>query len=109
MKLVRIGSQAWDVLAIIDHRNRCPVLEFLGEVRPYYPAAAEGMFALLRSVLPAAGPPRSEPLVKSMGDGIYELRKQPKGKKLRVLWFYGGGSVIVCTAAFSKAERTPQI
>lgn len=36
-------------------------------------------------------------------------RKQPKGKKLRVLWFYGGTAVIVCTAAFKKAERTPRV
>jgi hypothetical protein len=26
-----------------------------------------------------------------------------------VLWFYGGTAVIVCTAAFKKAERTPRV
>jgi len=67
------------------------------------------MLALLRIDLPASGPPKSEPLCKPLGNGIYELRKQPKGRKLRVVWFYGTGPVVVCTYAFTKAERTPQI
>lgn len=66
------------------------------------------MLVLLLETIPKYGPPRSEPRCKSLGGGLYELRKQPKGKKLRVVWFYGGGSVIVCTAAFRKAERTPR-
>lgn len=66
------------------------------------------MARLLRRTIPATGPPKAEPLCKALGDGIYELRKQPKGKKLRVVWFYGSGTVIVCTAAFWKAERTPR-
>lgn len=66
------------------------------------------MARLLRRTIPATGPPKAEPLCKALGDGIFELRKQPKGKKLRVVWFYGSGTVIVCTAAFWKAERTPR-
>jgi len=109
MKLVRVGWERWEVLAVCDSRGRCPVLEFLIEFERSSPAAAHGMLALLRQVVPAAGPPRSEPLCKPLGDGLYELRKQPKGKKLRVIWFYGVGQVIVCTYAFGKAERTPQL
>jgi phage-related protein len=67
------------------------------------------MLALLRLQIPANGPPKGEPLCKPLGDGLYELRRQPKGKKLRLVWFYGGGAVIVCAAAFTKAERTPRI
>jgi phage-related protein len=109
MKLVRIGWESWDVLAVCDPRGRCQVLDFLEEFERSSPAAAHAMIALLGQTLPQEGPPRSEPLCKSLGNGIYELRKQPKGKKLRVVWFYGVGRVIVCTYAFSKAERTPQI
>lgn len=73
------------------------------------PAAAQSLHHLLRNRVSQSGPPPGEPLCKHLGDGVYEFRKQPKGKKLRVLWFYGGTSIIVCTAAFTKAERTPRI
>jgi phage-related protein len=109
MKLVRIGWEIWEVLAICDGRGRCQVLEFLEEFEQSSAAAAHAMILLLEQEVPAEGPPRSEPLCKSLGNGIFELRKQPKGKKLRVVWFYGVGQEIVCTYAFSKAERTPQI
>ena len=109
MKLVRIGWEVWDVLAVCDGRGRCQVLEFLEEFEQSAPAAAHAMVSFLKQGLPAEGPTRSEPLCKSLGNGIYEFRKQPKGKKLRVVWFYGVEQEIVCTYAFSKAERTPQI
>ena len=89
MKLVRIGWESWEVLAVCDPRGRCQVLDFLLGFKESSPAAARGMLALLRRELPAEGPPKGEPLCKSLGNGIYELRKQPKGKKLRVVWFYG--------------------
>jgi phage-related protein len=109
MRLVRLGWENWEVLAVCDHRGRCQVLEFLMDFRRSSPAAAQGMLALLQEGLPAVGPPKGEPLCKPLGNGIFELRKQPKGKKLRVVWFYGVEQVIVCTYAFGKAERTPQI
>jgi phage-related protein len=109
MNLVRIAKLRWDVLAIVDARGRCPVLEFLADLQGPQRTAAEQMLALLRLQIPANGPPKGEPLCKPLGDGLYELRRQPKGKKLRLVWFYGGGAVIVCAAAFTKAERTPRI
>lgn len=108
MKLVRIAKKEWDVLALCDNRGRCQVLDFLAELDGPYQVAAESMLALLHLIVPAAGPPRGEPLTKHLGEGIFEFRRQPKGKKLRVVWFYGGGAIIVCTAAFRKAERTPR-
>jgi phage-related protein len=109
VRLVRVGWEIWEVLAVCDHRGRCQVLEFLLAFKMSSPAAVLGMLALIRHDLPAVGPPKGEPLCKSLGNGIYELRKQPKGPKLRVLWFYGTGPVIILTSAFVKAERTPQI
>jgi phage-related protein len=108
MNLVRIAKLRWDVLAILDARGHCPVLEFLADLQGPQRFAAEQMLALLRQQIPANGPPKGEPLCKCLGNGLYELRRQPKGKKLRVVWFYGGGAVIVCAAAFTKAERTPR-
>jgi len=109
MRLVRVGRDLWEVLAFCDPRGRCQVLEFLTAFNSSSRAATHGMLALLTQIVPSAGPPQGEPLSKSFGGGIYELRKQPNGKKLRVLWFYGGTRSIVCTYAFEKAEWTPQL
>jgi hypothetical protein len=108
MKLVRIARGEWDVLAVLDSRGRCQVLELLEELDGSESIAATGMMRLLDEIVPKFGPPRSASLCKSLGDGVFEFRRQPKGKKLRVLWFYGGAAVIVCTAAFRKAEKTPR-
>ena len=48
-----------------------------------------------------------EPLCKPLGDEIFEFRKEQKGKRLRVAWFYDTGRVVVCTVAFTKAEKSP--
>jgi len=96
-------------LAICDRRGDCPILTFLEERKGPEARAAQSMLAILRRIVPASGPPQGEPLCKGLGDGIYEFRRQPKGKKLRVLWFYGGPAIIVCTAAFLKAEKTPRV
>lgn len=109
MKLLRIARHHWDVLAICDQRGDSQVLCFLEQLRGLEGMAAESMLQILKQAVPRFGPPRGEPHCKALGDGVYELRKQPKGKKLRVLWFYGGTAVIVCTAAFKKAEKTPRI
>lgn len=109
MKLVRIARREWDVLAVLDSREKCQVLDFLADLHGPESRAAKSMIALLSETVPQSGPPTREPLCKSLGEGVYEFRRQPKGKKLRVLWFYGGAAVIVCTAAFKKAERTPRV
>jgi hypothetical protein len=106
MRLVRIAREQWDVLAVVDDRGRCQVIELL--MGAGQSAAQRSMLWFLRSRLPAEGPPRSVELCKSLGDGLFELRRQPKGPKLRVLFFYDDGHRIVCTNAFYKAERTPR-
>ncbi len=108
MRLLRLARETWDVLAVLDSRDRCLVIDFLAELDAPYRAAKEGMLAVLHKVIPRFGPPHAEPLCKPLGLGLFELRKQPKGKKLRVVWFYGVGRCIVCRTAFSKAETTPR-
>ena len=107
MKLVRIAREQWDVLAVVDHRGHCQVLEFLEALAPNYHTARDSMLILLRDVLPQSGPPRHNEISKSLGGGIFELRRQPKGRKLRVVYFYDSGFRIICTSAFTKAETTP--
>ena len=110
MKLVRIARDQWEILAVMDHRGHCQVLEFLEALPANYEAAKRMMIELLAVRLPSNGPPVQNTVIsKSLGGGIFELRRQPKGKKLRVVYFYDSGFRIVCTSAFTKAETTPQI
>jgi phage-related protein len=106
MRLARVARGSWEVLAVLDERGECQVLELL--MGPHQSAAQRSMLRFLRSQLPVEGPPRSVEVCKSLGGGIFELRRQPKGPKLRVLFFYDDGYRIVCTNAFYKAERTPR-
>ena len=107
MKLVRIAREQWDVLAVVDKRGRCQVLDFL--TAPGQDKARRILLLFLQVRLPVEGPPtRNTDLCKPLGDGIFELRRQPRGPKLRVLFFYDDGCRVVCTNAFTKAERTPR-
>lgn len=108
MKLVRIARGQWEVLAVLDDRGQCQVLELLAGPGADPSAAERSMLRFLRSRLSIEGPPHTVELCKALGDGIFELRRQPKGPKLRVLFFYDDGHRIVCTNAFYKAERTPR-
>ena len=109
MKLVRIAKGRWEVLAVVDHRGRCQVLDFLDQLRSGFRAAQEFLNLCLRVYLPLEGPPKaSVHLCKPLGDGVFELRRQPKGPKPRVLFFYDDNHRIVCTNAFSKLEVTPR-
>jgi Phage derived protein Gp49-like (DUF891) len=108
MQLVRIAREQWDVLAVVDDRGECQMLDFLIGSGVTPSPAQRSMLVFVRFRLPFEGPPHSVELCKSLGDGIFELRRQPKGPKLRVLFFYDDGYRIVCTNAFHKAERTPR-
>jgi len=109
MKLVRIAKGRWEVLAVVDHRGRCQVLDFVAQLGAGFRAAQQFLTLLLRVYLPLEGPPKSSAhLCKPLGDGVFELRRQPKGPKPRVLFFYDDNHRIVCTNAFSKLEVTPR-
>jgi phage-related protein len=105
MKLVRIAREQWDVLAVLDSRERCPVLDFLGEPNSAHRTTRGQLLVSLRVVLPVQGPPRNNvELCKSLGDGVFELRRQTKGPKLRVLFFYDDECRIVFTNGFAKTK-----
>ncbi len=107
MKLLRLAQGRWEVLAILDRQGRCPVLDFLDELNGDLRPARELLNISLRVYLPLEGPPTvGANLCKSLGDGLFELRRQPKGPKPRVLFFQDGGHRIVCTNAFSKLETS---
>lgn len=72
---------------------------------------ARKMVALLLDDLPSNGPRAdNKNFSKLLRDQIFEFRTGPKrGKKLRVLWFYGippRRRTIICVTAFFKRETT---
>jgi len=126
MLLRRLARGRWQVLLVATDTGKSQVLDFLldgaagrgeqidieaaGDVEvdedaTTYEAACTELLALIREHVPANGPPRSMPLSKPLGGGLYEFRKQPKGKKPRVAWFDGGPQTIVCTRGFSKRSK----
>jgi phage-related protein len=109
MRLVQLAKGLWEVLAVLDHRGRCQVLDHLGSLGANFEVAKTKMVRILSFQIPMQGPPaRNAQLCKCLGGGIYELRGQHKGQKLRVVFFYDDNRRVVCTNAFSKAETTPQ-
>jgi phage-related protein len=83
--------------------ERCPVREFLDELK----ASDPGDFA---AVLAGLAKLRyrnyhSEPLSKSLGDGLFELRHVGK-LNTRVLWFFMKGRRIIAVHAIRNKGRT---
>ena len=109
MRLVRIRRVVWDVIAIADD-NGHHVMDELAAIDPSY-RHAETMRALISEHVPRNGPPRHNELrCKPIGDDILEFKTGPRrGRKLRVLWFYDEGHVIVCTHSLMKdTAKTPR-
>jgi hypothetical protein len=95
------------VRAICDSSGNCLVLDTLGTGEATTKAHRMGMLGLLREHIPQHGVP-PKPHSGPLGDGMFELRKQPKGPKLRVAFFYDewDRNIVVCTHAFWKDQRT---
>ncbi len=85
--------------------GRCPVRDFLGELRASDPndfAAVMAGLAKLRN-----RECHREPLAKALGDGLFELRHVGK-LNTRVLWFFSKGRRILLVHGIrNKAKRIP--
>jgi phage-related protein len=109
MRFIQLAKGLWEVLAYLDHRGRCQVLDHLASLGANFQGARDKMVRLLCSQIPLQGPPmQNARICKCLGGSIYELRGQHRGQKLRVVFFYDDNRKVICTNAFSKAETTPQ-
>ncbi len=109
MKLLRIAKGRWEVVAVVDGQGRCPVLDLLDGTGPCEGLRRVSMAQLLRLYLPLEGPPKCNlQLCRSLGDGIFELRRPPQGARPEVLFFDDEDlRRIVCTSAFPEAKVAP--
>ena len=86
----------------VSEAGRCPVLEFLEELRqsdpPDHAAVLRGMDKLRHRQC------HREPLSKALGGGLFELRHVGK-LNTRVLWFFMKGQRII--AVHGRPQQRP--
>lgn len=100
MKLRRVRRGQWDVLAMCGVRGECPLVDFLASLETHLEADGRGMLRLL-AYTAEQGPPRSVEASHKIAGDIWELI----AGRLRVLWFYDQGRLIVCSHGFLKRTR----
>ena len=102
MKLRRVRQARWTVLAVCERRGGCPLLEFLAGLEAQLGADGRAMLRLL-SFTAEQGPPHNDELSHKIVGEIWEF----VAGRLRVLWFYDEGRLVVCSHGFVK--RTQKI
>jgi len=100
MRLRRVCRESWDVLAICGPRGDCPLLELLAGLQGQLAADGRAMLRLL-SFVAEHGPPRNIETSHKIAGEIWELI----AGRLRVLWFYDEGRLVVCSHGFLKRTR----
>ena len=100
MKLRRVRKGQWDVLAICGPRGECPLLDFLTGLESHLEADGR---AMLRLLLYSAehGPSHNVEVSHKIAGEIWEFI----AGRLRVLWFYDQGKLIICSHGFMKRTR----
>lgn len=84
--------------------DRCPVLEFLQDLKRDGAIDYRKMVARLK-LLADNGAPSNEEQCKKLEDDIWELKA---GDGIRILWFYERERLIICTHGFRKKfQKTP--
>jgi phage-related protein len=100
MQLERIRAGAWTVLAVCTERGDCPLLDFLAGLGGNLAKDGRRMAALLDRVA-AEGPPRNVEVSHQLAEGIWEFIQG----RLRVLWFYDEGRLVIASHGFVKKTR----
>lgn len=104
MTLQRIARGRWDVLVPVESEGSSPVLDFLANPGAGLRKAGDLLSVFLRVYLPLEGLPNGPvPSFKTLGEGFFELRRQPDGSAVRVALF-NDGERIVCTNALARRD-----
>ncbi|MBU1206172.1 MAG: type II toxin-antitoxin system RelE/ParE family toxin [Proteobacteria bacterium] len=104
MILVEICRGVYKIFALGDSPNRCQLLDFLDDLESNLQKDGDRVLALLKRVA-REGPPKNPDICHQIGNKIYQFSQG----RLRVIWFYDEGKMIICTQGFiKKTPRTPQ-
>ncbi|HVR08731.1 MAG TPA: type II toxin-antitoxin system RelE/ParE family toxin [Thermoanaerobaculia bacterium] len=104
MRLRRVQRTRWEVLAVCDARGNCLLLDFLAGLEARLAADGRAMLRLLAFVA-EQGPPRNVETSHKLAGEIWEFITG----RLRVLWFYDEGRLVVCSNGFVKRTRKTPI
>lgn len=103
MILFEIAKAGYAVYAIGKDEQHCQLLDFLGTIGSNLEKDRDRILALLKRVA-QKGPPRNTEISHQIKNEIFEFIQG----RLRVLWFYDEGKIIVCTHGFiKKSRKTP--
>ena len=103
MRLRWIRTGEWQVLGICTDRGDCPLLDFLAGLEGGLVKDGRRMLKLL-DLVAKHGPPRNTEISHQLGPGLWEFIQG----RLRVLWFYDEGKLVICSHGFvKKRQKTP--
>jgi phage-related protein len=100
MRLERIRSGRWTVLAVCTERGDCPLAGFLSALSGDLARDGRRLLALLERVA-VDGPPRNVEVSHQLAEGIWQFAQG----RLRALWFYDEGRLVIVTHGFVKRSR----
>ncbi len=104
MNLLLVSKGFYTVYAVAKSRERCELLEFLEGLGQTLQKDSDRMLALLGRVA-MEGPPRNTEISHQIKGKLFEFIQG----RLRVLWFYDEGRLIICTGGFvKKGRKTPR-
>ncbi len=104
MNLLLISKGFYSVYAVAKSREYCELLEFLEGLGQTLQKDSDRMLALLGRVA-MEGPPRNTEISHQIKGKLFEFIQG----RLRVLWFYDEGRLIICTSGFvKKGQKIPR-
>ena len=103
MILFEICHSLYKVFAIGTPPDCCQLLDFLGELGANLKKDGDRVLALLKRVA-RDGAPRNPDICHQIEGKIYQFAQG----RIRVLWFFDEGKIIICTHGFvKKTPKTP--
>lgn len=103
MILFEICHALYKVFAIGTSPDQCQLLDFLSELGANLQKDGDRVLALMKRV-GRDGAPRNPDICHQIERKIYQFTQG----RIRVLWFYDGGKIVICTHGFvKKTPRTP--
>jgi len=104
MYLFVISKRFYTVCATGRGPDHCELLGFLQGLGSNLQKDCDRMLALFEKVA-LTGPPRNMEISHQLKDKLFEFIQG----RLRVLWFYDEGRIIICTSGFiKKGQKTPR-